>query len=193
MRTRATTNRGIVFFSITFTSGKAAGRQPNCKEFRSSNERYKSPFVPKTNCQRDCAESLSRDVRCRSARQDVQAGAGGRGRLAIERTRDCRTSRAHSNSSWASLKGKKFGPRVGEDFGPKIRPPGSAAFSMGLARIDHLIISITPTRWPDGLIIVAVVAPTSSAVKSNPKSGNVVSDLISASLRPLTFTIWPNF
>src|SRR5438552_2162109 len=61
-----------------------------------------------------------------------------------------------------------------------------------VTRISYLIISITPTRWPEGLMIVPCVTPTPSVVKSNPKSLNEVSDLISASLRPLTFTISPS-
>jgi PQQ enzyme repeat len=39
-----------------------------------------------------------------------------------------------------------------------------------LARKSYLIISITPTRWPLGLIIVPRVVPKSSVVMSKPKS-----------------------
>lgn len=47
-------------------------------------------------------------------------------------------------------------------------------------------ICITPTLGPAG--DVHVFNPASSMVTNRPKSGNVVSDLISASFRPFAFT-----
>ena len=90
------------------------------------------------------------------------------------------------------LKGTTRLRKVNGDWAADVGGPEASLLATFTRHRCYLMTSMTPTRLPDGLIIVAEL-PRSSVVSSNPKSLKVVSDLISASLRPRTFTIEPSF